>query len=123
MTAATIPKIKAADEPVLRGASLLGAEVPDAAESVAVRDAELRVLVMSPNVASPLEELKVAVLKVEFLAMAVPVPDALAMLVMLMVLLPVAKLLAVLVAVALEAEAEEEEEDDDSPPSTVKRPE
>lgn len=101
MTAATIPKISAIDEPVRIEASLLGADVASA-EEVAVREVELRELVIEPKVASLEEEVKVAVLNVEFLARAVPVPAALPTLVMLAVLL----LEAAVVVVALEAEAE-----------------
>lgn len=109
MTAATIPRIKAADEPARIGASLDGAEV-DSEDGVRV--AELRVelelvLVMSLK-SLVLLVVNDAVLKVEFLAIAVPVPEALAMLVMLAVELPAAE-----VEVALEA----------LPPVMEKRPE
>jgi len=107
MTAATIPKIRATDEPVLMEASLLGAEVASA-EEVALWLVELRVLVTEPKVASLEEEVKVAVLNVEFRLKAVPVPKALPTLVMLAVLL-----LGAVVVVALEDEL----------PSMVKRPE
>lgn len=89
---------------------MLGAEVASA-EEVAVREVELRVLVTEPKVASLEEEVKVAVLNVEFLLRAVPVPEALPTLVMLAVLL----LGVAVVVVAFEAE--------DEPPSIVKRPE
>lgn len=107
------------------GASLLGAEVASAEEE-AVWELELPVLVMSPNVAVLLEDLeaeedvKVAVLKVEFLLIAVPVPEALAMLVMLMVLLLEAALVVLLLDAPPVVVALDEEEE---PPSTEKRPE
>jgi len=90
-------------------ASLLGAEVASAEEE-AEWEVELRVLVTEPKVASLEEEVKVAVLNVEFRLSAVPVPEALPTLVMLAVPL----LGAAVVVVALE---------EDEPPSTVKRPE
>lgn len=80
MTAATIPRIRAADEPALMGASLLGADV--AWVVAPVREC---VLVTSPKVAPPFElEVRDAELKVLFRIIAVPVPVALAAPVMLM---------------------------------------
>lgn len=88
MTAATIPRIRAADDPVRTGASLDGAEV-EADEGIRVADEPAwLVLVISLKVNALLLELRVAVLKVEFRDMAVPVPDALPMLVMVAVELP-----------------------------------
>lgn len=105
MTAATIPKIKAVNEPVRMGASLDGAEVD------AVAEAELvRVVEVWPDVCALDDEVSVAVLKVEFRVMAVPVPEALAMLVMLMVLFPA----------AVEVD---EDEDEPEPPWMVNWPE
>lgn len=136
MTAATIPKIKAADEPARMGASLDGAEVEAEAED-GVRVAELWVVVvivleLCVLLAALLSVLlwallsvsvldKVAELKVVFRPAAVPVPSAPDMPVMLAVELPIIVAVTAPVADAdmLPLLAEELAE----PPLTEKRPE
>lgn len=100
MTAATIPRMRAADEPVRICASLDGAVVVAAA----VADVRVADRVDAPKV-SLLVEVNVAVLNVEFRIMAVPVPAAVPMLVMV----------ELLAAVVVELEPE--------PARMVKRPE
>lgn len=92
MTAATIPKIKAADEPARMDASLDGAEV-EAEDGVRVAELWLDVVVMSLKsrvllVLLAVLLVKVAELNVEFRTDAVPVPRAPVMLVTLAVELP-----------------------------------
>lgn len=113
MTAATIPKIRAADEPVRTGASFDGAEVEED-EGVRVAEEWWLVVLLAESNVKALFEVKDAVLKVEFRDIAVPVPDALAMLVMLAVELlnPVGTAVPELVALLLS-----------EPPLTVKSPE
>lgn len=120
MTAATIPRIKAADEPARIDASLEGAEVE---EDDGVRVAELWVEVELISlklwlVVLLLVLVKVAELKVEFRTAAVPVTRAPLMLVMLAV-----PLLSRVVEAAAEDAAALLVEELSSPPSTEKRPE
>lgn len=117
MTAATIPRIKAADEPARMDASLEGALVEDE-DGVRVAELWVDVVLALVMLCELLLDVKVAELKVEFRMTAVPVPIDSVMPVTVAVELPNsnALVLAVLLLVLLEEEFAE-------PPLTEKRPE